>query len=325
VPGAEIVLSYGESESRVPLAPNTAYGIGRGLHNAICIQSNRVSRDHALLKQDESGRFCVFDLGSRNGTLLNGRLLSGSATLNPGDVVTIGDASLCFLSHAAAEEASPDTISASTVIVSDIVPVTVLVMDIRNFTALAGELGPAKTADLMRILNEAAVDLLDRSSAWNKKFIGDAVMAIWVNRTAKARFRTIGAALQAAQLMAAAASQAHSTVELPAPIRTGFGINAGPASIGNVGAGTTVDCTALGDTINRAFRLEAATRSCDCDMVCGSSVRDALSPHVELSSFAHRRPALLKGYSEECDIYAMNWPDVTRLLEALSGTALLAS
>src|SRR5213593_2179148 len=37
------------------------------------------------------GQWHVVDLGSRNGTYLNGRRLSGNAPLKPGDAVTLGE------------------------------------------------------------------------------------------------------------------------------------------------------------------------------------------------------------------------------------------
>ena len=49
-----------------------------------------VSARHAELRWRE-GQWHVVDLGSRNGTYLNGRRLSGNAPLNPGDAVTLGE------------------------------------------------------------------------------------------------------------------------------------------------------------------------------------------------------------------------------------------
>ena len=49
-----------------------------------------VSARHAELRWRE-GQWHVVDLGSRNGTYLNGRRLSGHAPLKPGDAVTLGE------------------------------------------------------------------------------------------------------------------------------------------------------------------------------------------------------------------------------------------
>ena len=319
MPIAELVLVYEQLEKRIAIDPDMSYGIGRGPHNAVCIPSNRVSRDHALLKQDESGTFCVFDLGSSNGTFLNNRLLSGCARLNHGDVISVGDATISFaaLLYPVEPAAGPRLMSSRTTVASEIALVTVLVVDVRDFTLLTARLGPARIGELIRTFNQASGELLDQSSAWAKKFIGDAVMALWVNKTAESRFKTIVAALEVSGQVAAMASQLHVLMGLPDPIGVGAGINAGLASVGNFGAGTTADCTALGDTVNRAFRLESATRKLGCDVVFGSEVYEVLSKRLDIGEFAVRHRTALKGYVEECDVYAMNGSDVAGLLNAL--------
>src|SRR5207248_7730662 len=62
----------GGAARRIPL-PGGAIVIGRAADSQILLESTTVSRHHAELRQDESGRWVIRDLGSRNGTLINGR------------------------------------------------------------------------------------------------------------------------------------------------------------------------------------------------------------------------------------------------------------
>jgi len=62
--------------------------IGRGGESAIVLNCNRVSREHARIRLDEN-RPRVDDLGSRNGTLVNGVKVP-AAYLKPNDEVLIG-------------------------------------------------------------------------------------------------------------------------------------------------------------------------------------------------------------------------------------------
>jgi len=65
--------------------------IGRHPECAITLNVERVSRRHARIDRGGDGRLQVTDLGSTNGTYLNGERLSGPAELVHGDVLHIGD------------------------------------------------------------------------------------------------------------------------------------------------------------------------------------------------------------------------------------------
>jgi|GEM_PF-914022 len=63
--------------------------IGRSPSCEIPLRDDQVSRKHAQLTIHE-GEVRLTDLGSRNGTLLNGVRISGEVVLNPGDRVRVG-------------------------------------------------------------------------------------------------------------------------------------------------------------------------------------------------------------------------------------------
>ncbi len=64
--------------------------LGRDLANDIVINDAEVSRRHARLILREGSMYAE-DLGSTNGTFLNGERISGAQELRPGDVITLGD------------------------------------------------------------------------------------------------------------------------------------------------------------------------------------------------------------------------------------------
>jgi hypothetical protein len=53
-----------------------------------------ISRRHAQISRTDEGRLYISDLGSTNGTFVNGRKIEGSAWLEPGDVVKVGQSTL---------------------------------------------------------------------------------------------------------------------------------------------------------------------------------------------------------------------------------------
>lgn len=78
----------------VPLSVD-ALTIGRAPDNELPIDSRLVSRLHALVERFPSG-WIIRDLGSTNGTTVNGLLLREARTLHDGDRVEIGPARLVF-------------------------------------------------------------------------------------------------------------------------------------------------------------------------------------------------------------------------------------
>ena len=70
--------------------------IGRSKRNNLVLADQWLSRHHAEIRE-ESGSFFIFDLDSRNGTLVNGVRINRKARLQDGDVVTLGDQTLTFV------------------------------------------------------------------------------------------------------------------------------------------------------------------------------------------------------------------------------------
>ncbi len=62
---------------------------GRDPDNDICLEDTEVSRHHARLTQTED-QIILEDLGSTNGTLVNGKPITGRHVLQPADIISIG-------------------------------------------------------------------------------------------------------------------------------------------------------------------------------------------------------------------------------------------
>ncbi|MBO9512915.1 MAG: FHA domain-containing protein [Variovorax sp.] len=89
-----IILARNNSARQVNLgAPITT--IGRSHSNNVCLDSDRVSRYHAVI-QWTGQRYLITDMGSRNGTYVNQERVRAQE-LNNGDTILIGDCQLRFL------------------------------------------------------------------------------------------------------------------------------------------------------------------------------------------------------------------------------------
>jgi hypothetical protein len=78
--------------------------IGRGERSDLIIPDRRVSRQHARIQLEGDG-YTLEDLGSRNGTFVNGQELAGTHFLQDGDEIQI--AFCCKLAFVGAEATAP--------------------------------------------------------------------------------------------------------------------------------------------------------------------------------------------------------------------------
>lgn len=86
-----LVIARGPGLGRVLDLDAGPVEIGRQQGLGVTIESGEVSRRHARVYADEAGVH-VRDLGSSNGTLVNGRKISAPTRLFPGDMIQIGSA-----------------------------------------------------------------------------------------------------------------------------------------------------------------------------------------------------------------------------------------
>lgn len=76
--------------------------IGRAADATVSVPDTSVSRKHALVRKTEDG-WAVSDLGSGNGTIVNGEQIAEEQPLAPGDVITLGDSEFQFADGAAGQ------------------------------------------------------------------------------------------------------------------------------------------------------------------------------------------------------------------------------
>lgn len=93
--GPKLVVTGGPKSGEEFTLEEGEYVVGRSTDNPICIADTSVSRKHIMLRQVGSG-WTVSDLGSGNGTLVNGEPISDETVLSNGDVIIMGDTEVTF-------------------------------------------------------------------------------------------------------------------------------------------------------------------------------------------------------------------------------------
>lgn len=128
----QLVMKTGPAPGKVYSLEKSEMSIGREAGSDVFINEVEVSRHHARLKL-QGGNYILEDLGSTNGTFVNGQRLTKPRPLQPNDTVILGEkVSLAF-------EAVPFDPNATQVSSPDIEPTTEELGDIAAQPGQAGK------------------------------------------------------------------------------------------------------------------------------------------------------------------------------------------
>lgn len=306
---AQVTLQIeGQPERVIPLG--AIFSIGRGSNNDLVLPDGRASRNHAVIRLQGDHAYCLLDLGSSNGTLLNGRRVTIPCTLKNGDVIQVASGTLRFESAEAAapterapEEAQGDM---RTEVAFTSETVSILVVDIRGYTTMSEKLSAEVLSRVVGRWFQQAQDVIERHGGSVDKFIGDAVMAFWLKARTEGDRRHVVDPLQAAQDLLALAEKFDSELAAETSsllrFRIGCGINCGQAILGNIGVDARRDFTAVGDSVNVAFRLEKLCKEIQRPLLLSEEVRKAAG---DAFAFEDLGPQKVRGKARDVRVFSI--------------------
>src|SRR5438105_386039 len=106
-----LIFKSGSREGRAVDINRGRVTIGRVAENDVQLTGEKVSRHHAVIEVEDGQRVVLRDLGSRNGTFVDGHRLAGSCVLTGGEQLRFGDEELRVedapAAHARAEAPPP--------------------------------------------------------------------------------------------------------------------------------------------------------------------------------------------------------------------------
>jgi len=300
---SEAYLVLAGSERQFPLIAGQTWAIGRGDGCAVLLDGRSVSRLHALIQRRNAGDYFLVDLGSRNGSFVNGRRVSIPMRLQDQDRLLFAEEELIFCNPTQARlepGALSTTRNTPTAALNTQSLTTIVVVDIRDFTPLARKLSEALLSQTLGTWFLRVGQVVEQRGSWAQQYIGDAMMAVWVHDDASKIPSDLARALRAVCEVERTTNEISRTLPLPSPLRIGAGISTGPAILGGT------DYTALGDTVNAAFRLEAATKTIGLSVALGEGAFRALALPDENSPFECRH-VQLKGYEGSSTAWAISF------------------
>ena len=161
--------------------------------------------------------------------------------------------------------------------------IAVLFADLRGFTRMAENKLPYDVVFFLNRYFEAVGTAITDAGGVTNQFTGDGVMALFGIEDGPAAGARQALTAARAMVEGIAALSAELAADLPAPMRIGIGVHAGPAVVGQMGWGQSFYLTAVGDTVHVAARLEQATKDYGAELVVSEEV--ARYAAIDLSAF----------------------------------------
>jgi len=157
---------------------------------------------------------------------------------------------------------------------------TVLISDIRGFTAWAEDKEPMQVLGFLNVIQGALADIVREHHGTVDKFMGDGMLAVF--GAPEDLDDHANQAVLAAKQMRIAAQRINDSTE-GADVRIGIGIHSGELVVGCLGSGVRMEFTVLGDTVNTASRLESMTKSQGVDVLISTDSIDEIGANEGLS------------------------------------------
>ena len=312
---AKLHFKRGAEEREIACAPILT--IGRTAPNEIVIPHPRISRNHAMIRMLGKEEYYLIDVGSTNGTFLNGKRVVMPTLLKDLDVIALEDCTLTFCAaHDAVGAPEPDDDADVTLTMTSVgvrmEEITLFVCDIRNYTRISESMEPDALASLMAKWFKMATKAIEECAGTIDKFIGDAIMVRWSSDTGNDGHAPVTNALKAAQSLNGICTQFNAAFkQLPLPFKIGVGINTGQAVLRNIGGAGYREYTAIGDAVNMAFRFENESKVLGKDVVIGPDSYAHLPKRLWSSAL---RSVTVKGKSEPVAVWAITFDEIAGIL-----------
>ncbi|QPB19126.1 adenylate/guanylate cyclase domain-containing protein [Rhizobium sp. 007] len=146
---------------------------------------------------------------------------------------------------------------------------TVMFVDVRHFTEISERLTPRAVVGFLNTLLDALSRHVVANEGTLDKFIGDSIMAFWNAPVDVADHETkaVRAALAMRETLAELNAADAFGFGKDQPVGIGIGIHTGVACVGNMGAETRFNYSAVGDAVNVAARIESSCKEIGFDIL----------------------------------------------------------
>ncbi len=280
--------------------------IGRSEGNDIRIVSPKASRFHTAFRSTPEG-VIVQDLGSLNGTFVNGKLIGAAAVLRTGDKVVVAGTEFLVELIDTKPNINYET-DATRPVELQVHRGSILVADIRGYTHLSESLPAQELTSVLRVWSERVTTVVQLLDGVVDKFIGDSVLAYWLrsaNTDRPTDEELAERAYAASRRIESETLSLESSVLWPfAPRyrwRVKSSISSGEVIFGNVGRGDARAFTVFGDSVNIVFRLNDLCTQLGHDLLCDE---ETAKRAAKVAPFRFLEETRLEGRTEKVKVFS---------------------
>jgi class 3 adenylate cyclase len=198
------------------------------------------------------------------------------------------------------KEVADEMIGSETEIDSKIMDVTVMFLDIRDFTRFADSREPAEVAHFQNIVFGELIDIVRERQGIVSQILGDGIMAVF---GAPVEIRDhLNNAVKAGYAMINRIQELGDTGKIP-PIKVGIGLNSGKVMAGNVGNEIRKFYSLAGTNVIIAARIEQLNKQFNSQFLVSGSVYEGM----ELSEYHVNSlgEVELKGIEKKVPVYRL--------------------
>jgi adenylate cyclase len=211
-----------------------------------------------------------------------------------------------------------------------VLEVTVLFADIRDFTRRSAGTAPEKVVALLNRFLSLAMASVKEQDGMVDKFLGDGILALFGAPRPHADHADLAVRAGCGLLTRLDALNRDLAVEGQTPLKVGIGIHTGPALVGSIGAivplpdgrqQTRREYTAIGETVNLAQRIEQLTKTCGGQMLLSEQTRIRLTQQIPLISAG---PQHVPGCETPLVVYRLGMGEGDEDVDVITRSAFIA-